>query len=475
MASPQVPPQVPFDPRYYRRYRRRSLAGPVILIGVGVCFLLANMHIISASRIGWLFATWWPLLLILLGVIRIVEYAIARSEGGPAPRLGGGAVALLVVFVVLGLSASSARHWNWQAIGDNVDVNPGWDEVFGQKYEFTQELSQPLTAGSSIQIDSDHGSITVHAGETADAPVKMVVHRRIAAESQDAANKFNGQQKPAMTMDGNILRINSGEHAPRAQIGFAMGPRVVSDLEIWAPAKAPLQITTAHGDVNVSQRGADVKISTTHGDVQVNDVKGNVDSTSHKGDIRISQITGDVHLDGRADDVTLSDISGVVLLEGEFFGDTKLSHIGRSVKFHSTRTDMELGKLSGDLEMDSGDLRATSVSGSFLVRTRAKDIRLEDISGPITVENSHGEIELHPKSPFGDVNVSNHQGAIHVVLPENAGFTVVARSSRGEFETDFPLNETKTGDDHVVQGNVGKGGSRLQLTTDHGTIEIRKG
>ena len=159
-------------------------------------------------------------------------------------------------------------------------MNPGWDEVFGQKYEFTQELSQPLTAGSSIQIDSDHGSITVHAGETADAPVKMVVHRRIAAESQDAANKFNGQQKPAMTMDGNILRINSGEHAPRAQIGFAMGPRVVSDLEIWAPAKAPLQITTAHGDVNVSQRGADVKISTTHGDVQVNDVKGNVDSTS---------------------------------------------------------------------------------------------------------------------------------------------------------------------------------------------------
>jgi hypothetical protein len=61
------------------------------------------------------------------------------------------------------------------------------------------------------------------------------------------------------------------------------------------------------------------------------------------------------------------------------------------------------------------------------------------------------------------------------VLPENAGFTVDARSSRGEFETDFPLNETKTGDDHVVQGNVGKGGSKLQLTTDHGTIEIRKG
>jgi DUF4097 and DUF4098 domain-containing protein YvlB len=302
----------------------------------------------------------------------------------------------------------------------------------------------------------------------------MIVHRRIAADSQDAANKYNEQQKPTMTVDGNTLRIDPGERAPH-QVGFVMGPRIVSDLEIWAPRKAPLQITAAHGDVNVSQRDGDVKISTTHGGVQVSEVKGNVDATTHRGDVQVSQITGDVHLDGKADDVTLSDISGVALLEGEFFGDTKLSHIGRSVKFHSTRTDMELGKLAGDLQMDSGDLRANLVSGSFLVRTKAKDIRLEDISGPITVENSHGEIEVHPKSPFGDVNVSNHQGAIHVVLPENAGYTVDARSSRGEFESDFQLNETKTGDDHVVQGTVGKGGAKLQLTTDHGSIEIRKG
>jgi len=52
---------------------------------------------------------------------------------------------------------------------------------------------------------------------------------------------------------------------------------------------------------------------------------------------------------------------------------------------------------------------------------------------------------------------------------------VDARSSRGEFESDFPLTETKKGEDHVVEGNVGKGGAKLQLTTDHGTIEIRKG
>jgi len=472
VASPQQPP---VDYRYYRRYRQRSIAGPIILIGIGVCFLLANMHVVNGAELAWLFATWWPALLILLGVIRIIEYSIARSEGGPAPRLGGGSVVLLVLFVMIGLSASGARHVNWQAFGDNVDFNPGWDGMFGQKYDFTQELSQPLPRDGRIQIDSNHGSVTVHVADNGDAPVKMVVHRHVAADSQDSANKFNDRQKPTITVDGNTLHISSGENQPEVHVGFSMGTRIVTDLEIWAPRKAPVQVDAAHGDVNISQRDADVKISTTHGDVQVSQIKGNVEVTSHKGDIQISEITGDVHMDGKADDVTLSDVSGTALLDGEFFGDTKLSHIGKSVKFHSSRTDLTLAKLSGDLSMDSGDLRVSSVSGPFEVHTKAKDIRLEDISGPITIEDSHGEIDLHPRSPYGDVNVSNHQGAIHVVLPENSGFTVDARSSRGELESDFPLNVTKNGDDHVAEGTVGKGGNKLQLTTDHGTIEIRKG
>jgi DUF4097 and DUF4098 domain-containing protein YvlB len=468
-------PQMPIDPRYYRRYRQRSMSGPIVLVAVGVMLLLMNMHVLSWGRVGWLFATWWPVLLIILGVVRMAEYAMARSAGDPAPRFGGGTVFLLILVVVAGLSASSARRVNWQAFGDNVDVNPGWDGMFGEKYEFTQELSQPLTTGGTIEITSDRGSVTVHVADDAAAPVKMVIHRHIAADSQDAANKYNEQQKPTMTVEGNVLRINSGEHVAHVQVGFSMGPRLTSDLEIWAPRKAPVQVTSARGDITVAQRDADVKINTSHGDIHASQIKGTVEATSHRGDVQISDVTGDVHLDGKADDVTLTDISGVALLDGEFFGDTKLSHIGKSVKFHSTRTDMELGKLVGDLTMDSGDLRANSISGRFEVHTRAKDIRLEDVSGPIIVENSHGEIDLHPKSPFGDVNVSNHQGAIHIVIPESASFNVSARSSRGELESDFPLNMTKTGDDRVAEGNLGKGANKLQLTTDHGTIEIRKG
>ena len=56
MSSPVVTP-----PR-----RRRSMSGPVILIIVGLIFLFGNMHLISWGRLGFPFAHYWPLLLILL-------------------------------------------------------------------------------------------------------------------------------------------------------------------------------------------------------------------------------------------------------------------------------------------------------------------------------------------------------------------------------------------------------------------------
>ena len=74
MASP---PQMPYDPRYYRR-RPRSMAGPIILVALGVMFLLMNMHVVSWPRLGWFFSTWWPLLLISLGIVLLFAPEKAR-------------------------------------------------------------------------------------------------------------------------------------------------------------------------------------------------------------------------------------------------------------------------------------------------------------------------------------------------------------------------------------------------------------
>lgn len=51
--------------------RLRPRTGAVILIVLGVLFLLSNLGLLP--RLGPLFAQWWPLILIAVGVYLLVQ------------------------------------------------------------------------------------------------------------------------------------------------------------------------------------------------------------------------------------------------------------------------------------------------------------------------------------------------------------------------------------------------------------------
>src|SRR5579884_86711 len=98
------------DPVYYYG-RRRSLTGPVILIIIGTLFLLANMRILHAAVLWALFARFWPLLLVLAGLIKLIEHFSDQRAGVPTRRLGGGTVVLIIFLVILGLAATTSYRF----------------------------------------------------------------------------------------------------------------------------------------------------------------------------------------------------------------------------------------------------------------------------------------------------------------------------------------------------------------------------
>lgn len=51
--------------------RTRHFLGPLILILVGVGFLLSNLGLLP--QLGPLFAQWWPLILIVVGVVLLLR------------------------------------------------------------------------------------------------------------------------------------------------------------------------------------------------------------------------------------------------------------------------------------------------------------------------------------------------------------------------------------------------------------------
>src|SRR6202000_2249466 len=99
MASPaQVPPV----------RQRRSLSGPIILIAIGGLFLLGTMGVLNWSNLGHWFAHYWPVILIVAGLIKLIEYQAAHREGARPSGLGAGSIFLLILVVFFGLLATQA-------------------------------------------------------------------------------------------------------------------------------------------------------------------------------------------------------------------------------------------------------------------------------------------------------------------------------------------------------------------------------
>jgi DUF4097 and DUF4098 domain-containing protein YvlB len=287
------------------------------------------------------------------------------------------------------------------------------------------------------------------------------------AESQADADKWNAGTKPQLIVNGNMVNLNAnndgaGDHG------------VAIDLDISLPRKAAVTVGTRYGDVSVLGRDGDVQISAQHNDVSVSDINGKVSLNLDRSSGRVSQISSDVSVEGRANDVSVEDVKGSVRLDGEFMESVKLARIAQPVTFKSSRTDLQLSRLDGDLDLDSGDLQASDMVGPVRLTTRSKDVRLLGVAGDVRLQDENGSVELH-MTKLGSMQVENRKGDIEIYVPDKAGFQVDARASGGDVETDFDaLKIDNSNDTATAVGMVGGGGPHLVVNNEHGSIEIRK-
>lgn len=460
MSSPvMTPPVTPPRPR-------RSLAGPLVLIIVGGVFLMATMHILSIGRLAHLFANYWPALLILWGVIKLIEHQQATRTGARASGIGGGGVVLVVMIVFFGLIATQLEHVNWSGLHDNFNWDDNdFNDIFGQSYNFDDHLEQNFPAGASLKIIDNHGAVNVHASD--DNKISIVVRKRLGADNQNAADKYNEETKPAITTLGSLVTLDAKTEA-------AGDHPVETDLDISVPRKAQVQIISRRGDVSLSGRDASVDISTQHSDTSIEDVNGNVKVSQEKGSVKVEQITGDVHVQGRVNEISVADVKGSVQLDGEFQESVKLARIAKTVTFKSSRTDMEFSRITGSLDLDSDELHAEEITGPLHLNTKSKNIRLEQVSGDVRLQDDNGAIEIGMRT-LGNVQIDNRNGDIRLNLPDKAGFRLDARTRDGEIQSDFGEVSVNNGDhESKASGSVGNGSSHIVLNNEHDGIEIRK-
>ncbi len=464
MSSPMtpgpVPPVPPLPPR------RRSFAGPLVLIALGVVFLMGTMGILSRARMWHLFANYWPALLIVWGLVKLIEHQQAQRAGVRSSGIGAGGIFLAIMIVVFGLVATQIEHVNWSGLRDDLNWDDGdFSNLFGESYSFDDHLEQDFPAGEALKVIDTHGAVSVHASD--DSKITVTVRKRIGADSQSDADKYNGETKPTITTTGGLVTLDAkaeaaGDHA------------VEIDLDISLPRKASVSIISRRGDVELVGRDGTVDISTQHSDTSVEEVNGNVKVSQEKGSVKIEQIAGDVHVEGRMNDVSVSDVKGGAQLDGEFQESVKLARIAKTVSFKSARTDMEFSRIDGSLDLDSDELHAEELTGPLHLNTRSKNIQLDGVSGDVRLQDDDGSVEV-AMSALGNVQIDNRNGTIQLSLPEKSGFRLDARTRDGEIQADFPELKIDNGDSEgKASGSVGNGAAHIVLNNEHEGIEIRK-
>ncbi len=467
VSATQIPPAPPLPPRPPQPPQQsRSFAGPIVLIVLGIFFLLGNLGMIAWHDLGRWFAHYWPVLLILWGVIKLIEYQSANRAGGRARGIGAGGILLVIFLVAAGLIATQANRMNWQEVRDQMhiegDIAPWW----GHTYTYTDDLQQSFPAAASLQVVNERGAVNV--SESNDNQIHITAHKRVNADRQEEAEKWNKSTRPRISANGSVVLVD-------ANTWGAGDHWISSDLDISVPRKASLVVSTRRGDISVMGRDGSAELTNRHGDISVTDLSGNLALSLDHSSARVSGIGSDVSIQGRANDVSLEDIKGGVRLDGDFMESVKFARIAKSVSFKSSRTELDFVKLDGYLNLDSGDLEASSVTGPLRLRTRSKDVMINGSTSDVHLQNENGAVEVHINK-LGNLDVSNAKGDIRIFLPEKSAFQVDAQASDGQIETDFSDLKVENGDNRATaRGSVGGGGPHMLLKNEHGTIEIRRG
>jgi len=460
--------------RYRARAQRHgSIVGPLIIIAVGIVFLLVQTGRLSSRQVWDWYGHWWPVLLIGAGVVMFLEWAFDQYIRSSYPSqpvyrrgMGGGVFSLLLLLVIVGIVFNGLRH------GDGFFFRHGFhisqdnlDQFLGDKHESDQTIVQPFPAGASFLVNNPRGDVSI-SGTSDDNQIHVAVHKEVYSRSDSDASSKAEQLNPQVEVSGSNLILT----VPSLPGGRA-------DLTIMIPATGSTSVTANHGDVRVSSIRGSVSVTANHGDVDLSAITGPTNTHINNGDSSFSahSVTGEVVIEGRGQDLTLSDLSGPVSINGDFFGTTHIEHVRGSIRFHSSRTDMQLGRLDGEADIsNNADLSVSDAVGPFTISTRSRNITLDRIAGNVSVTNRNGSVNLTSAPPLGNVTIENRNGSVTLTVPEQSSFSVDAETINGDLYNDFSLPTRGTDTHKSFTGTVGSNGPMLRITTSQGDISLKK-
>ena len=231
--------------------------------------------------------------------------------------------------------------------------------------------------------------------------------------------------------DGRRVRIS----------GAGEGLEAHADLTVRLPAGKEAAIYLAVGKVSIANVDGRLHVDAHSAPVTATGTKGTLRIDVGSGPVQVSDAEGDVNVDTGSGSVEVSRFRGSSLSIDTGSGDV-------------TGSELETAELSVDT--GSGEIRLTGVGAPAL-----------------SLETGSGGIAAELRRDVASLDVETGSGDIAIRAPASLGATVEIETSSGDIDTDFPLQVTRRGRDHVV-GTIGDGKGTIEIQTGSGGIRLLK-
>ncbi len=440
---------------------RPSLFGALLLILIGVLLLVPH------PKGFWYFvAHYWPVLLILWGAIRLIEFFLPASASRSG--LSGGEIVLIIFLVFAGGMFSVAYQYRNSSFANWIGFHRAW--YWGNHYAFKSTADAELSPGMRVSVRGERANITLVAGPALrlQAENSATVY---ASDEARARSRFRNHPLSVERRGGELIVWPTGQNS---------GGRTVSNLRLTLPPATPVEIELRSGNLNFQGWKARLAFHTGEGSVQGSGLSHSINIQHSGGDISLSNVQGGVQVQGDGGDVRLNAIAGPVHISGDYTGFVELSHLRQAADFISGRAHIGLAQLPGKLTWSIGHLTIEQGAGIHIV-TRDQDVTLNDFRQGLRVEDRDGSLQLTAARLDGAIQASTREGDITLALPPGAGFDLTASAGNGRVHSDFPLMAPggagliRAGKSSgQVQGRAGKGGPAISLSTTDGTIQLKK-
>lgn len=236
-------------------------------------------------------------------------------------------------------------------------------------------------------------------------------------------------------------RHHDWEEGRRVTISSSGGIDARADLLIQVPRGRRVAVYLAVGAVNVANVDGNLAVDAHAAPVTATGVKGELTVDVGSGTVRASQVEGDLSVDTGSGSVEVTRCRGTSLSIDTGSGDV-------------TGTELISDELT--IETGSGEIRLSAVT--------SPRVSLETGSGGVTAELRRDISSLHAETGSGDVAIR---------APATLGAEIEIETSSGDIETDFPLQITRHGRDHMV-GTIGDGKGTIAIETGSGQIKLLK-